>query len=474
MSFRITQGMLYSRAYSDIQSGLFRSAQLQREIASGRRISRPSDDPAAALRILPLRNDLRSLDQMTQNAALARETLNTSTRSLEDASELMQRVRELTTQAANGTLTNDARASIAAEVDQLLSQLVGIGNSRRGDRYLFAGTANGEAPFELTTDAGGSRVTYRGNRESLGVDVAPGVSTDLNVPGDRIFLLRDRSGTTLTPSLGQAATGAVAIGDGDTGVGFGRFAVTYAGLHTDAPSTVTAGTGATNAIGPLDFVFTTAPDTLSVGGGPAMPVPATNGTFTTSDGRVISLTVSGVPTSTTGTFTARAGLSTDGGVTVTEISDFNSDVQVVDSFSGGVLNVDVQGLLRTGTEEVKYEGTFDAFTTLVALRDLLQNDAARPDAAVRDRIAALITEVDAAHDAVLDGLRELGFRSSSMDVLRNRVEGMVLSQTESLSMVQDTDMAESVLALQRQELSFQAALQISARVIQTSLQAFLR
>ncbi|MEI2784970.1 MAG: hypothetical protein V9E82_04605 [Candidatus Nanopelagicales bacterium] len=100
MSMRITQSMMYSRAKADVQSGLLRYTQLQQQVASGKRISRPSDDPAATLRILPLRNDLRNLDQLSGNVALAQETLDTGAASLEDASALMQRVRELTTQAS--------------------------------------------------------------------------------------------------------------------------------------------------------------------------------------------------------------------------------------------------------------------------------------------------------------------------------------------------------------------------------------
>ena len=475
MSFRITQGMLYSRALTDVQRGLYRYSRLQQEVATGRRINRPSDDPAAALRVLPLRNDLANLQQLAGNVSLARETLDTSTASLEDASAIMQRTRELTTQAANGTLSESDRQSIGAEVDQLLSQLLSIANSRRGDRYLFGGTANGDAPFATVRDGAGSRVLYSGNHESLEIDVAPGVSTSLNVPGDGIFLARQRTATTFSTAFGTAATGAQPVGAGDTGVGFGRLQVTFAGLHTDAPPTVSAGSGATTALGPLAFQFTTGPDTLSVGGGPPQPIPIADGVFTTADGHTISLTVTGVPATTSGTFTARAGLSVDGGESVTEVSDFGAaSVQVANAFDGTVLNVDVRGITRAGEEDVKFNGTFDAFTTLTVLRGLLQNEAGLPDPEVRDRIAEMLPEVDAAHDAVLDGLRELGFRSSSMDVLRNRVEGLRVARSESLSLVQDTDVAEAILEMQRQDLAYQAALQISARVVQTSLQGFLR
>lgn len=475
MSIRITQGMMYARALSDVQSGLYRYSQLQQEVASGRRISRPSDDPAAALRILPLRGDIRDLTQLSSNVSLARETLNTSTASLEDASSVMQRVRELTTQAANGTLNGSDRQSIAAEVDQLLSQVLGIANSRRGDRYLFGGTANGEPPFSLETAGGRTRPVYRGNRDSLSIDVAPGVSTALNVPGDSIFMQRDRGATTFLATDSRVATGAQLVNIGDTGVGYGELQVTFGGLTSDAPATVSAGSGTQQALGSMDYQFTSSPDTLSIGGGPAIAIPATDQQFVTSEGRIMTLTVTGVPATTSGTFTSSANLSMDGGATTTNVTDFsNNSIRVNNSNDGSVLYVNTEQLSQTGTENVRFGGTFDVFTTLAELRDLLRNEEGMPDATVRDLIGDLLPEVDNSHNAVLDGLRELGFRSSSMDVLQNRVEGLRISRTESLSLVEDTDIAESILELQRQDLSYQTALQVSARVLQTSLQGFLR
>ncbi|MGE3173671.1 MAG: flagellar hook-associated protein FlgL [Planctomycetota bacterium] len=469
MTLRITQGHLFSRALGDIHRSLGRYTVLQQQVATGRRVSQPSDDPSAALRIIPLQNDLRDLRQLSDNVALARETLDTGAASLEDGSSLVQRLRELTTQAANGTIGPSDRASIGAEMDQLLQQLVSIANSRRGDRFLFGGTESGTAPFELVDDAGGSRVLYHGNHDRLEVEVAPGVTTALNLAGDAIFQSRERSGVTFTGD-----TGARAAGVGDTGIGFQTLAVTFNGLHTDAPSGVSAGSGTSNAVGPIDYVFTNTPPTMSIGGGPAVAIPAADQDFTTADGRVLNLTVTGPPATLTGTFTAKAGLSTDGGQTVVDVSDFSAtSVGVRHGFDRSVLNVDVTGLTRTGEELVKHEGTFDAFTVLITLRDLLQNEAGLDDQTVRDRTSAMLTEIDGAHDAVLDGLRELGFRSSSMQVLSNRVGSLQLSREESLSAIQDTDMAQAILDLQRQDISYQAALQIGARVIQTSLQNFL-
>lgn len=466
---RITQGHLFQRALGDIQRSLGKYTNLQQQVASGRRIEVPSDDPTATLRILPLQKDLRSLVQMSDNVALARESLDTGAASLEDGSALMQRVRELTMQAANGTFGDGDRSSIGNEMEQLLQQLVGIGNSRRGDRYLFGGTENGTPPFEIVDGPGGTRVDYRGNQERLEIEVAPGVATGLNLPGDAIFQNRDRRGVTFT-----GATGAQPTGRGDTAIGFQTLTVSWNGLHTDAPSGVFAGSGTSNAVGPIGYTFTATPPTLSIGGGPAISVPASDQDFTTADGRVLNLTVTGLPATLTGTFTAKAGLTTDGGATVTDVSDFSATAIAVRSGDDGtVLQVDVTGLIKTGDEAVKHEGTFDAFTMLITLRDLLKNEAGTDNATVRARAAEMLGEIDSAHDAVLDGLSELGFRSSSMQVLGNRVSGLRISREQSLSDLQDTDMAKAILELQRQDISYQAALQMGSRVIQTSLQNFL-
>ena len=469
MSMRITQGHLFARALGDIHRSLFRYTNLQQQVASGKRIELPSDDPAAALRILPLQNDLRNLQQMADNAQLARETLDTSAAALEDGSSLMQRLRELTMQAANGTLGESDRASIGAEMDQMLQQLVGIANSRRGDRFLFGGTQNGEAPFELVDGPTGTRVLYRGNRETLDIEVAPGVRTALNVAGDSIFQSRDRSGVTFT-----GETGAKPTGRGDTGVGYQTRSVAYAGIHDDAPAEILAGSGESNAVGPIDYVFTTTPPTLSIGGGPAVAIPAADGDFLTADGRLLSLTVTGVPAALTGTFTAKANLSTDGGESWTEVRDFsNTSVGVRSAADGSVLHVDVTELRNLGDESVKHEGTFDAFTVIVTLRDLLKNEGRITDEQVRELSSSLLSEIDGAHDSVLDGLSELGFRSASMDALKSRVAGLQMSREQSLSNLQDTDMAQVILELQRQDIAYQAALQMGSRVIQTSLQNFL-
>ena len=488
MTIRITQNTLYSRALFDMQRGLFRYSQLQTEVATGRRVNLPSDDPQAALRILPLRGQLRDLQQMNSNGSLARETLDTSAASLEDASGVMQRARELATQAANSTLSNSDRQSLGAEIDQLLGQMLSIANSRYGDRYLFGGTESATAPFSLETIDGRTRAVYAGNRDTLEVDVAPDVATALNLPGDGIFMSRDRTATTFSPADGSLETGIASYGAGDTGVGFAQLDITFERLiNLPDGEWMSPGQGETTALGHLAYQFepigangpgNPARPRMRISGGPWQNLSAEprETTFETADGRSVSLLVSDPGTGVaSGTFTSVAGMSLDGGETVELVDIFGNGPRAVrNSVDGSVIYLDPSNVSRTGEVDVKFGGTFDVFTTLADLRDALVNADGLSDEAVRARAGDLLGDIDTAHDAVLDGLRELGFRSASIDVLQNRVEGLQLSRTESLSRIEDTDMAQAILELQRQDLSYQTALQVSARVLQTTLQGFLR
>lgn len=464
---RITQSMLYSRALRDVQSSLRDSTRLQENVASGRRVNRPSDDPAAMLRILPLRNDLRNLDQFKDNAQLTRETTDLGASSLEDASAIMQSARELLVQANNGTSSVSDLVGLGERVDQLLGQLLGVANTNRAGRYLFGGTASDHAPFSLQEGATGTRVRYDGNSESLVLEVAPGVETQLNSPGDELFLHRTRGPTTLS----GGNTGARPSGALDSGVGFGELRVAFAGL-SGAPPQIVAGSGSSTALGNLTYTVTGG--TLSIGGGPSLPIPATNQAFTTADGRTLNLTVSGVPTPASGSFTSLASLSIDGGTSSTTVDFSSSSVQVRDSSDGSVLNVDVSALARTGTERVTYAGTFDPFTLLIEMRDTLRaaTDRNRPE--TQDRLHTILGEIDGAHDSVLDGLSVYGGRSEQMTALTSRIDTLAEASRESLSYAEDADLTESILKMNQQQLVYQASLSVTARIVQTSLLDFLR
>jgi len=126
-----------------------------------------------------------------------------------------------------------------------------------------------------------------------------------------------------------------------------------------------------------------------------------------------------------------------------------------------------------GDERLLYEGTFDVFSTLIALRDALAGEGGLSAEALGQDLQTLLGEVDRAHEMLLDGVRELGGRVSRLELVQNRVEGMVVSTQDVIGDVRDIDLAETILEMTQQETLFQASLAVGARVVQPTLLDFL-
>jgi flagellin-like hook-associated protein FlgL len=276
----------------------------------------------------------------------------------------------------------------------------------------------------------------------------------------------------------SGTTGAAPSGAADSGVGFAELAVTFAGLDIPGGTTGLAqGDGSTTALGDISYAFTAgSPPTLSLDGGPPQAVNGGIQSFTVGNGNdTVSLDVTVPITPASGTFTSRANLSTDGGQSTLLVDDFSgaANYQVRNSYDGTVVNVDASGLARTGTERVKFEGTFDPFTALIEIRDILHNESGVSDEEVSSRLTEVLGEIGSAHDSILGGLQELGSRSNSLDLFENRLGDLELARQGSLSEVEDVDFSEAVIELNRQELAFQASLQVGARAVQTTLLNYL-
>ena len=142
------------------------------QIASGKRVNRPSDDPAGAERINQFRNVLRTTERRlaTVNEGVGR--LNLSDSVLETVGNTFQRAKELAIQMRNDTNTAVERRNTAQEVQQLLLGLAGIANTQLNGRFLFAGSQTQTEPFVLGSVSGAAGMANTG-----GATIAAAVAT---------------------------------------------------------------------------------------------------------------------------------------------------------------------------------------------------------------------------------------------------------------------------------------------------------
>ena len=177
---RVTNSMLTTTTLADLNRSLERLQRSQSELASGRAIQAPSDDPAGASSAMMIRNQLRRADQYERAQSDAQSWLATADSVIVSGLDLMSRVKELAVRAGNSG-TNDAtsRSALANEIGQIRGELIALANTKYLGRSVFAGTAGGAA-----YDSAGS---YQGDRGAIMRDVAPGTSIQANVTGPDVF-----------------------------------------------------------------------------------------------------------------------------------------------------------------------------------------------------------------------------------------------------------------------------------------------
>ncbi|MDX1515715.1 MAG: flagellar hook-associated protein FlgL [Woeseiaceae bacterium] len=182
--------------------------QTQRQIATGRRILTPSDDPIAASRALELREAVGRLEQFDRNAGIAKNRLAQEENVLGSVNNVLQRVRELALQANNATQSDETRDLIAIEMREHLDHLVQLANQRDGaGRYLFAGNRDDTEPVSRS----GATFTYNGDQGQRFIQVGEGRQVADGDSGyDVFFRVRAGNGTFTTSALGtNAGTGIV-------------------------------------------------------------------------------------------------------------------------------------------------------------------------------------------------------------------------------------------------------------------------
>ena len=173
---------------------------------SGKKITRPSDDPVIAMKGMGYRSQLSNIKQYERNLGEVHNWLNNTGEAMDEVTQILHRLNDLTLQASNGTNDDDDRANIGKESEQLLDQLLNIANTRVNDKYLFNGTdttgkiatAGEEIPTTGEIAVGGERIPPFGrdqngeffvstNDSPVLIEVSAGVRFKVNSDPSSVF-----------------------------------------------------------------------------------------------------------------------------------------------------------------------------------------------------------------------------------------------------------------------------------------------
>ncbi|MCG7344353.1 flagellar hook-associated protein FlgL [Sporosarcina sp. ACRSL] len=220
---RVTQSMLSNNMLRNLSTSYNKMGKLQDQLATQKKVNRPSDDPVVAMKGMAYRMQVDKVEQYQRNLGEVHNWLDTTDDALDHVGEAMKRLQELVTDAANDTKTYDDRQKVLKEIEQLREQVRDLANTKSGENYLFSGTKTGEPLFNAEKIAGldipqnasepyPTFTDYSSYEQSVTIEVFDGVELQVNTNGFELFSKIDDMFRQLTETINDEGKSGSDIG----------------------------------------------------------------------------------------------------------------------------------------------------------------------------------------------------------------------------------------------------------------------
>jgi len=183
---RVTQSMLQNNMLQNLFQSQSKMDKYLTQINTGKKISRPSEDPVIAMKGIDHRTQLAEIEQFTRNTNEVWTWMDHSDDALDKATKVMQRMEDLAVQAASDSYTDDERKSVQKEVEQLKEQLVELANTKVNGKYIFNGTDTDVKPIELEEN-GDVNIHIKEATSPVKIEVSKGLKFPVNVTPEKLF-----------------------------------------------------------------------------------------------------------------------------------------------------------------------------------------------------------------------------------------------------------------------------------------------
>lgn len=180
---RITEGTITGNYLFTVGKTRERIVQLQSQLASGKQVLKPSDDPQAADTIMRLSESLKRRGQYQKNAQEGQGIADTTAMTLGQFADVLVSVKDLVVKASSTAYTADMQ-TFGARADQYLSELVDISNTSFSGKYLFGGTQSTEAPYTIAADRSAVTSNPKGIDGVVKFQLGDSISHQANISGE--------------------------------------------------------------------------------------------------------------------------------------------------------------------------------------------------------------------------------------------------------------------------------------------------
>lgn len=188
---RVTFNSLYRDAAAGLERASERLLELQRQVSSGQRVARPSDDPLAASAAVAERAQIGAVEQYTRAANSVASRLTVTDTVLSSVLEKLTAARSSALSAQGSTKTEAQREAAAQAIEGIRSALLADFNTSFHGTYVFAGAAAASKPYVEGTD--GTVAPYAGSTTEVSVDIGQERSVTVGFNGDAIARGSDTS-----------------------------------------------------------------------------------------------------------------------------------------------------------------------------------------------------------------------------------------------------------------------------------------
>ncbi len=160
-------------------------SQLQTQIATGKQLNRPSDNPTAVTQVMALSSQASQMMSWQSNLSMATSWLNAVSSTSNDVIQAMQSAETLLLQAANQGVQNPSSyQAMGKQLQGIVANLVDLSNTQFDGRAMFAGTSASMQAYD-------SSGNFLGNNDVPTVVIGPGQGSGqtvgLSVPGTSLF-----------------------------------------------------------------------------------------------------------------------------------------------------------------------------------------------------------------------------------------------------------------------------------------------
>lgn len=440
---RISTTMVYDTGVRTINMQTAKMLHNQQQVSTGRRIVTPADDPVAAARALELTQASDVTVQFSRNRDNAQSALGIQESQLIGVTDMLARIRELSVQGGNGTLTEANRRMLTFELRARFEELLGYANARDGQgKYLFSGYMGDTRPYSGSVETG---IEYHGDDGQRALQVSPARVIEVSDSGRDIFE-RIRNGN------GSFVTG---VNDLNQGTG-----VIDGGAVRD-PTLWAAGNNPN-----LEIRFWV--DTnhqLSPPGKTYYDI-----VDTTSGNSVFT----GAPPDDD---------PTSGGFSFTQQYHHGQSIDLygVDPNGGGAplylgANVIITGEPASGDfftiQPSTTQNIFDTLRQLILDLEQPALDAAS-QALLANRVGFALTNFDQAEQNILRVRAQIGARMNEVESLQSVNEDLNLQYQQAISQLQDVDYAKAISDLTRKQVDLEASQKTYSQITRLSLFNYL-